>query len=1168
MRARISRMAQLVSPGLKVLRRDGLRVFLKRLKFYAATALKSFTEAGFVFPQNRPPAFSPASLMAEAARAQKLACKPRVCVIVPVYGRVRAKFFTVAVESVLGQVYPEWELLIVHDPTSGDHLLREAVHRAPARDRRIKVIAGPVDNPGRGVFMAMNAATCSHIAFLGAEDGLAPTALLEGVVEFNAGANLVYSDSDKITDAGKIRETSFKPGWSPEHLLRHNYIDGLIAIGKNLAITSVRTVRESHVDLFVYAMLLRAAHLKPVASHVPETLYHRRLSKNRSPDIGEALRVVKESLAERGLEADVSVKDPGGLLKIDYAPPKSTPLVSVIIPAGGRRKKAHGREVDLLANLLASVNGWTTYPSYEVVVVHDGNLGKEAQDACGRLGDRLKLVHYDKPFNFSEKVNLGAASARGEYLLLLNDDMKVITPDWIERMLAIGRAEDVGAVGARLLFDNETLQHAGVVALDNKPSHLLMRYPKETAGPGFLAKSPREVIAVTGACMLVRKTVFDGVGGFSPDFPSNYNDVDFCLKLKRDNHRVVIEPDVTLYHYESASRDKSAWSFKELERLVAKWGYIEDPFYNPNFSLTAPSCQPRGSLDNERLRGDYLGWILRRITRRRHIHPKPKGEFKISILTPVYNPPKRYLDDLADSALRQTYGNFEWVIVDNGSEAPTRRRLEEIAASDSRVKLTLNGENMGIIRGTRMALERATGDYYVTLDHDDLLYHDALWIIASSLEKNPGVECFYSDEDKHVEDRLPKYPFLKPDWDPAYLSACCYIAHLSGARRDIALELGAYTDPAAEGSHDWDTFMRFVRRGARPLHIREPLYSWRIHERSTAGGESVKPYAVKSQEAVLNKHLALTGKSGAFGLTANPLAAGMWRVTMNRGRSPLVTLVIGGGYGGARLSSALAGAHAGYKKEAVRLIAVGVNDEERQSASNAMRNIGVESASSIAASFHEAATQAGRLASSDGSYIAFVSSALDMSAGFLHELAAVLEYFDDSVLAGGRILDRRDVVLWAGGCFGFGGFIGSPDSGIYKFEPGYAAGAVCHRTVDGVSPLMWMAKPALVTAALGEMDGADNPALFASRMALTALCMEKRVIYTPYASGISTVKNIETRPAETPMEDVIRACPSFESRPRYYHPLFSTVTDRPYALVDEMDEKERMKRLRFKGYHE
>jgi len=268
---------------------------------------------------------------------------------------------------------------------------------------------------------------------------------------------------------------------------------------------------------------------------------------------------------------------------------QSEPLVSVVIPTAGRLVTYEGKSVDLLRECVHSVLAISTWPKLEIIVVDNGDLRPELKSWLER---RVRLVTYqDSRFNLARKINLGVRHATGEHLLLLNDDVKVITPDWIEQMFRYSQQPDIGAVGAKLLFPTGRIQHAGVLLLNGNPGHPYYDHPKEELGYFLSAAVTRNYLAVTGACLMTKRLLFEQVGGFSEEFSLNYNDVDFCLKLHQRGYRMVYVPDAMLYHYESLSRGNAGRvAPEELDRFKEKWYkcYAVDPYYNPNLPADRP----------------------------------------------------------------------------------------------------------------------------------------------------------------------------------------------------------------------------------------------------------------------------------------------------------------------------------------------------------------------------------------------------------------------------------------------------------------------------------------------------------------------------------------------------------------------------------------------------
>ena len=302
-----------------------------------------------------------------------------------------------------------------------------------------------------------------------------------------------------------------------------------------------------------------------------------------------------------------------------------------------------------------------------------------------------------------------------------------------------------------------------------------------------------------------------------------------------------------------------------------------------------------GPGDERRSTNEWIAQIV--ADRTEQYRPAPDPHL-ISILTTVYDTPAPYLRELYDSIGAQTWGShFEWILLDNGSRnAGTRETLGTIAV-DPRVTLFRVEKNAGIIGGMRLALERATGRYVLPVDSDDYLFPDALAVVAAVLQRDGHPPLAYSDEDK-LRDGRHVDPFEKPDWDPVFLRNCPYIAHLCAIGREDALRLGVYTDPRAEGCHDWDTFLRFWRAGLTPVHIPEILYSWRMHDASTAANVTAKDYVFDSQRHVLETHLAETGLADRFTVERSPFfphSPDWWIRRKRVSASPVALAAYGGG---------------------------------------------------------------------------------------------------------------------------------------------------------------------------------------------------------------------------------------------------------------------------------
>jgi GT2 family glycosyltransferase len=279
------------------------------------------------------------------------------------------------------------------------------------------------------------------------------------------------------------------------------------------------------------------------------------------------------------------------------------PRVSIVIPTNGGVREVRGEDVTLVVHCVRSIVTTSTYSNYQLIVVADTSTPPGVIDELRAIaGPRLTVVDYPHPFNFADKINVGALASDGEHLLMLNDDMEIVTPDWIERLVMYSSFPDIGAVGGRLLFGDGRLQHVGVMMRGASPGHLFRGFASDYCGYANTVRIANNYSAVTGACLMVRRELFDEVGGLSLKFPLSFNDVDFCLKVRTRDKRVVYDPDTILYHFESSSRSPKVSDW-ELDLFRRRWRHatMHDPYDNPNFhpsslNMIPPIYQPDGSV--------------------------------------------------------------------------------------------------------------------------------------------------------------------------------------------------------------------------------------------------------------------------------------------------------------------------------------------------------------------------------------------------------------------------------------------------------------------------------------------------------------------------------------------------------------------------------------------
>jgi GT2 family glycosyltransferase len=515
---------------------------------------------------------------------------PTISVVLPVYN-VEEIYLRRCIDSVLKQVYPNWELCIADDASPEPHI-RSVLAEYAAKDPRIKVLY--LSRNG-GISTASNAAielaTGEYLALLDHDDEYAEHALYrcaEAIIA-DRSIDMLYSDEDKITADNERLDPFFKPDWSPEYFLACMYTCHLAMFRREL-IERVGGFRREFDGAQDYDLTLRTIATNPKIRHIADVLYHWRTLPSSTAS-GASAKPKAHFQARAALQSYLDLSGRKGRIEDGPAPGfhrvryeiQGTPKVSIIIPSACRPIEVHGRQTWLVLECVSSIRRCSTYSNLEVIVLDDNQMSDELSRALDAL--EVRRIPFTGEFNYSRKMNLGCFSAIGEHLITLNDDVEVLTPDWIESMLEFSQLPDIGAVGAQLLFPDNTLQHAGVTILDGNPGHPFYQCPADHPGYYFSSQVHRNWSAVTAACMMTRTDIFKSVGGFTESFPLNYNDVDYCMKVTAAKKRIVCVPYAKLYHHESLT--KSGTYAEELAHFKQVWGTHPDPYYNPNLSNQA-----------------------------------------------------------------------------------------------------------------------------------------------------------------------------------------------------------------------------------------------------------------------------------------------------------------------------------------------------------------------------------------------------------------------------------------------------------------------------------------------------------------------------------------------------------------------------------------------------
>ncbi len=537
-------------------------------------------------------------------RAARLAGSgPRISILLPIY-QTPERWLRRCIESVLAQVYPHWQLCIADDASPDERVVAVAQEYA-GKDPRIQVRRRETNGHiSEASNTALAMATCDFVALLDHDDELRPHALLEiaEAIAADPAVGLVYSDEDKLDAEGRRFDPYFKPDFDPDLLRSQNYVCHLTAIRTDL-VRAVGGFRKGFEGSQDHDLILRCTErLRPSqVRHVPKVLYHWRaipgstaLSREAKDYASSAgARAVGEHLARRHPGARVEELSHGHF-RVRWPLPSPPPKVSLVVPT---RDKA-----DLLKGCVESILERSTYPDLELIIVDNQSVEPETIEflTAAARRQRVRVLRYDAPFNYSAMNNWAVARCDGRVIGLVNNDIEVISPDWLEELVSQAMRPDVGAVGAMLYYPNDTIQHAGVVlGVHGVAAHLYAGMPRGYPGHGGRARVAQSLSAVTGACLVVRREVYDQVGGLDPDLAVAFNDIDFCLRVRAAGYRNVWTPFAELYHHESASRgiedteQKKGRFAAEVELMQRRWGddLAADPAYNVNLSLRSLSCE-------------------------------------------------------------------------------------------------------------------------------------------------------------------------------------------------------------------------------------------------------------------------------------------------------------------------------------------------------------------------------------------------------------------------------------------------------------------------------------------------------------------------------------------------------------------------------------------------
>jgi glycosyltransferase involved in cell wall biosynthesis len=523
--------------------------------------------------------------------------KPLISVVMPTHNP-KPEWLIEAIESIRKQIYPCWELCIADD-ASTDKAIRPILESYAREDRRIKVVFreknGHVSAASNS---ALVLATGEWVALLDHDDLLALHALFWVVdaINQNPYACLIYSDEDKIDDSGRRLDPYFKCDWNVDLFYSQNMFSHLGVYRADLLneIGGFREELEGSQDYDLALRCLERIEPKQI-HHIPRVLYHWRMHAESTEKSGDAKscallageRALNDHFQRQNVNARAELVGFG--YRVHHVLPDVPPLVSLIIPTRNG--------LQLIRQCVESILKKTTYPNYEILIVDNGSDDPATLQYFKELQSdpRIRVVRDDRPFNYSALNNAAVKLARGEVVGLLNNDLEVISPEWLSEMVSHALRPGVGAVGARLWYPNNTLQHGGVViGLGGVAGHSHKHLPQKMSGYFWRASLIQSFSAVTAACLVIRKSVYEEVGGFNEDdLQIAFNDIDFCLRVREAGYRNIWTPYAELYHHESATRgyedtpERQARFAKEVQYMKQRWGdtLLNDPAYSPNLTL-------------------------------------------------------------------------------------------------------------------------------------------------------------------------------------------------------------------------------------------------------------------------------------------------------------------------------------------------------------------------------------------------------------------------------------------------------------------------------------------------------------------------------------------------------------------------------------------------------
>ena len=558
-------------------------------------------------------AYIPDDTELEKQRKHKFSYSPLISVAVPAF-RTPEVFLRQMIDSLLAQTYSNWELCIANGSPE-DKKMQAVLDEYANKDSRIRV---KILDHNLGIAGNTNAALemiqGEYAGILDHDDLLAPNTLYEiaRYLENNPDADGVYTDEDKVTtELDEHFQPHLKPDFNLDLLRSNNYICHFFVVRQSI-IRKVGGFRQEFDGAQDHDFIFRCVEEAGKIGHVPEILYHWRTHKASTADnpaskmyaFEAGRRAIEAHLERTGQKGIVTHTPDLGFFRVQY-PVQGNPMVTIIIP--------NKDEKESLEACLRSIREKTAYENYEILIIENNSVSEEIFAYYKEIekDPKIRVLRWEKEFNYAAINNFGVTHAKGDSLLFLNNDVTVITPDWIEEKLGMCQREEVGAVGVKLLYPDNTIQHAGcVIGIGGIAGHMFVDMPANRTGYLHKASIIQDMSAVTAACMMMKRTAFEEAGGFTEKLAVAFNDVDLCLKVRKSGRLIVYDPYVQLYHMESKTRGAEDSEAKvrrfqeEIEYMREHWIDIlknGDPYYNKNLSLTKwnYSLRPLKGMDSK-----------------------------------------------------------------------------------------------------------------------------------------------------------------------------------------------------------------------------------------------------------------------------------------------------------------------------------------------------------------------------------------------------------------------------------------------------------------------------------------------------------------------------------------------------------------------------------------